>query len=479
MGSRSPQLGKVYGSQRLGVTLRRGEILPTTWTISGAAHGATWVPPGTPIYPATWTASGTPVSSHWVIYENGEPVLSTPENVELPVITGTTTVGQTLSCSTGVWTGDEPIAYTYLWLRDGVPIGGATNSTYLLTTSDYNTNISCQVTGTNSDGSGVGTAAQTALIAEAAPVNTVAPVASGYVYSGKVLSVTTGTWTSITTPTYTYQWKRNGSNIASATSSTYSIVFADLSQSITCEVTATNTTGGTAQASNALTNWTPTSLTLSNWYDFADNASATYNGSFQVSQLNDLSGNSRNATQGVSGREPIYTFNAVNGLAVGSFDGVNDRLLCSLSGGLSTFTVLVVAKPARIRQYDAIFDSATGATNDLTCEQSDLGRIDFWDYNLGRKAISSGTITTSAPFVMKWSYDTATMRTSVNNAGSGSDAQISGVLRQSCSIGGDNGSGGFYNFLGYICEVLVAPSLLDATALSNFQTYAQNKWGTA
>lgn len=85
----------------------------------------------------------------------------------------------------------------------------------------------------------------------AAPTNSVAPVASGTAAVGSTLSCTTGTWTG--SPSFTYQWKRGGSNISSATSSTYVLVSADAGQSIKCTVTGSNG-GGSAQAdSNAIT----------------------------------------------------------------------------------------------------------------------------------------------------------------------------------------------------------------------------------
>lgn len=428
-------------------------------------------------YSASWTAGLHGYTSQWVTYLNGQPVTNNPVNTVLPVISGTVKVGNTLSCSTGTWTSPTSITYSYLWLRDGVPIGGATSSSYLLVSADYNTEITCQVTATNSDGSTPATSDAVGPVIEANPVNTVAPVASGYVYAGKTLSCTTGTWTSSTTPTYAYQWKRNGTNISGETSSTHLVVTADEGQSITCEVTATNSGGSTSQSSNTLTNWTPYNLTLTNWYDFADLPTVTYDGGNAISQINDKSGNSRNATQSTANRQPLITASAVNSLYAGYFDGTNDRLDFSTSGNLTTFTAIVIAKPTRVRQYDALINSAT-TTNDLTLEMSDLGRIDFWDYNVGRKAISLGTINTSAPFVMKWSYDGTTMRTSVNNAGAGSDTQASGVFKQTGALGGDNGSGFFY-FQGYLCEAFIAPSVLTSQNFADIQTYAQNKWGTS
>jgi hypothetical protein len=51
---------------------------------------------------------------------------------------------------------------------------------------------------------------------------------------------------------YTYQWQRDGLNIGSATSSTYTLVMADDGHNILCVVTATNSVGSTEQASNSV-----------------------------------------------------------------------------------------------------------------------------------------------------------------------------------------------------------------------------------
>ncbi|CAB4142112.1 hypothetical protein UFOVP425_48 [uncultured Caudovirales phage] len=85
------------------------------------------------------------------------------------------------------------------------------------------------------------------------PINTVAPVISGTTTLGSVLTTTNGTWTAKPAATFTYQWKRNGSNIVGATNSTYTIVVADSAANITCEVTATNDFGSAAATSNTIT----------------------------------------------------------------------------------------------------------------------------------------------------------------------------------------------------------------------------------
>lgn len=78
-----------------------------------------------------------------------------PSNTVAPAITGTTTVGQQLSCSTGTWTG-SPAGYKYVWRRAGggseAIISGATASTYTLVSADLGKTITCTVTAINENG---------------------------------------------------------------------------------------------------------------------------------------------------------------------------------------------------------------------------------------------------------------------------------------------------------------------------------------
>jgi len=81
-----------------------------------------------------------------------------------------------------------------------------------------------------------------------APVNTVEPVVSGTTTLGSVLTTTNGTWTNSPT-SFTYKWYRGANIISGATSSTYTLVYADSSASIQSEVTAINAGGSTAEVS--------------------------------------------------------------------------------------------------------------------------------------------------------------------------------------------------------------------------------------
>jgi hypothetical protein len=78
--------------------------------------------------------------------------------------------------------------------------------------------------------------------AASVPVNTVAPALSATPQAGVAVSVSTGTWTNSPSG-YAYQWKLNGSNIAGATTSSYTPIGGDVGGSLKCTVTASNGAG--------------------------------------------------------------------------------------------------------------------------------------------------------------------------------------------------------------------------------------------
>lgn len=76
-----------------------------------------------------------------------------PVNTVAPTISGTATIGQTLTSTTGTWTSDTGVTgYLYQWYRGATLITGATNNTYVLALADVGFDISCRVAATDTDG---------------------------------------------------------------------------------------------------------------------------------------------------------------------------------------------------------------------------------------------------------------------------------------------------------------------------------------
>src|SRR4051794_27081394 len=103
---------------------------------------------------------------------------------------------------------------------------------------------------------GVGAAAPgSAAAAQYAPSTTTAPAVSGTPTEGQVLTATTGSWSSTTAVTYTYQWQRCNAqgaacaDIGGATGSTYTAQTADVGSTVRVRVTARNADGSTAASS--------------------------------------------------------------------------------------------------------------------------------------------------------------------------------------------------------------------------------------
>jgi FG-GAP repeat len=86
------------------------------------------------------------------------------------------------------------------------------------------------------------------------PVESRVPSISGTALPGDRITCNPGTWTGVpATFTYRYQWSRNGSAIAGATNSSYTVQITDEAQTLTCTVTASNTAGTGKPATSAKT----------------------------------------------------------------------------------------------------------------------------------------------------------------------------------------------------------------------------------
>jgi hypothetical protein len=154
-------------------------------------------------------------------------------------------VGDELTCE---GTGASTIGYQ--WLRNGAPIGGATSATYTVAAADAGTVLQCQVEATGAEGTSFQASLPPHYVAPFAGENP--PYASGdntaievphqtYAEVGDEATCATTGW--VGEPTFSYQWFRNGAEIAGATGATYTTVPADEGASLICRVTASNADG--------------------------------------------------------------------------------------------------------------------------------------------------------------------------------------------------------------------------------------------
>ncbi|QTK78319.1 hypothetical protein AT6N2_C0412 [Agrobacterium tumefaciens] len=91
--------------------------------------------------------------------------IGSPVKSVAPAITGTAQVGQTLTATTGTWSGSP--TYARQWFAAGVAISGATAATYVPVVGDVGKAITVRVTATNDKGSVSVTSAPTAAVVAA------------------------------------------------------------------------------------------------------------------------------------------------------------------------------------------------------------------------------------------------------------------------------------------------------------------------
>ena len=99
------------------------------------------------------TTQATSAATSVVATQSGKPASSSP-----PTISGSAIVGSKLSGSPGSWVGDEPITFSYQWLRCDTagnacnPLSGKTKATYTIGSGDQGRTLRLKVVARNSRG---------------------------------------------------------------------------------------------------------------------------------------------------------------------------------------------------------------------------------------------------------------------------------------------------------------------------------------
>jgi hypothetical protein len=183
-----------------------------------------------------------------------------PSNTSPPTISGTAKEGETLTASSGSWSGTNPITFTYRWQRCNSGGGScsnisATSQTYKLVHADAGNTMRVSVTATNSDGSANAVSSATGVVAAGKPPeNTALPTISGTAKDGQTLTATAGSWSNNPT-SFAYQWRRCDTSGANCNGvgddkTTYTLGKADVGSTIRVRVTAKNAFGSNKATSS-------------------------------------------------------------------------------------------------------------------------------------------------------------------------------------------------------------------------------------
>ena len=185
-----------------------------------------------------------------------------PSNSSPPTVSGTAQQGQTLTASTGSWSGDSPISYMFRWQRCNGSggscgdISGATAQTHTVGSSDVGRNAPRRRHGDQLRRQLVGRVepdGSRRLGDEAAGDEAADPHGTAQV--GQTVTVDNGTWNGTQPISFTYQWQHCNSagtctNLGGATKSSYVPVTSDTGYRLRAVVTAKNSAGSASISSN-------------------------------------------------------------------------------------------------------------------------------------------------------------------------------------------------------------------------------------
>jgi thermitase len=114
-----------------------------------------------------------------------------PTNASLPTVSGTAQDGQTLTSTSGSWSG-SPTSYAYQWQRcdssgaNCVALSGASASSYAVQTGDVGSTLRVAVAASNAGGSATGVSAATAVVVPAPPPPPPSPATQTMTFTGSL-----------------------------------------------------------------------------------------------------------------------------------------------------------------------------------------------------------------------------------------------------------------------------------------------------
>lgn len=249
----TPGTPVINGTPRVGSVLTVGT---GGWTPSDVVFTFEWRADNTPIPGATGTSltltneqlnatitvavTGTSGSQSSTAVSPGvgpvAPALTPVANNSAPTVTGSATVGSTLTASPGTWS-PGGVSLGYQWLSDGTPIAGATGTTYAVPAGQVGRRLSVQVTATLA-GSAPFTAASAATgpVAPGTLTSSGKPKLAGKAKVGKTLKVKLGD-AAVPGAAVTIEWFANGKRIKGAKGKSLKLAPSHKGRTVTAVVT--------------------------------------------------------------------------------------------------------------------------------------------------------------------------------------------------------------------------------------------------
>lgn len=233
-----------------------------------------------------------------------------------------------------------------------------------------------------------------------------------------------------------------------------------------------------SRRSQPISTFSPLSISgLKAWWDASDSSTITI--ATGVSQWNDKSGNSRNATQGTGGAQPTVQTAAQNGKNGIRFDGTDD-VLNFTTETLPSFTTFLV--------HNTISGKNTGVFSWRVAGQAgfELYNVSYASTFTSNCIIYNGSaeITPTQKDTAGEAYPTATRLYSWNsNYVYRKNGSVTGTTTGTFSMGNKangligrayTGGGAYYN--ADIFEVLVYDSVLTDAQKEQVENYLNSKW---
>lgn len=170
-------------------------------------------------------------------------------SVSMPTVSGSATVGSTLTAAAASPTPDATIAYE--WFADGSPLSDASGPSLELRAAQLGKVVTVRVTASAPGYAPMSKESEPTGAVIAGTLTTSPPTIGGLAVTGSTLSANPGAWTSGTS--FAYQWFASGVAIDGATGSTLRLASAHADKTITVRVTGTKLGYAAASTTSAPT----------------------------------------------------------------------------------------------------------------------------------------------------------------------------------------------------------------------------------